>query len=424
MLRDCAWLLGLALCSSCVTRAPVESTAATLARAATALREGRLEQGVELIATARGRDPSSVTAARWSAVAADLLWRDADAIREQTAAIRAAVVAQESASVVAQLRGNLGDLLFQAGRWSESAPALLAGAEVADDQRRRSFAIIASALPFARKFAGPIVTEQPLLPGDAPEFVCGTRGRLRPFAIDTGTSMTTLAKTFADELGVRSVRPAGTALDGAGRELPIGVGMLPQFRIGEVGIGSVPVLIVDDAALRLRDLHGGPERVPRGVLGLDLLAACRLTVDPERGSVVLELPRSLPEGQSVQCVRSDGRCLAPVFVEGTRLWFVLDTGASHSSLTDAGVSQLPGGQSRAVPSFRRVRTVGGTLVAVREVRDLVVRCSEARFLDVTLPVVARSQGGLFPVHGVLGVDLLSRCRVTLDSGRARLTALP
>jgi len=122
----------------------------------------------------------------------------------------------------------------------------------------------------------------------------------------------------------------------------------------------------------------------------------------------------------VQCVRADGRCLCPVTIDGVRLWFVLDTGASHSSLTAAGVLALPGGDARAVPSFRRVRTVGGSHVAVREVRDLVLRASEARFSGVTLPVVPRGAGALFPVHGVLGVDLLSRCRVALDRGRARL----
>jgi hypothetical protein len=186
----------------------------------------------------------------------------------------------------------------------------------------------------------------------------------------------------------------------------------------------VPVLVVDDEALQLRDLHGGPDRVPRGVLGLDLLAACRLTLDPERRSVVLELPRGLPEGSSVQCVRVDGRCLVPVSVEGVRLWFVLDTGATHSSLTELGARRLPGGTSRATPTFRRVRTVGGGLVSVREVRDLVLRCSETRFVDVSLPIVERRPAALFPLHGVLGMDLLGRCRVTLDRGRVRLIALP
>jgi hypothetical protein len=40
-----------------------------------------------------------------------------------------------------------------------------------------------------------------------------------------------------------------------------------------------------------------------------------------------------------------------------------------------------------------------------------------------LPVVARRTSGLFPVHGVLGVDLLGRCRVILDRGRTRLVGL-
>ena len=135
------------------------------------------------------------------------------------------------------------------------------------------------------------------------------------------------------------------------------------------------------------------------------------------------MPRGLSSNDSVQCVRAEGRCLVPVVIEGKRLWFVLDTGASHSSLTTLGLEAMRGGESRAVPSFRRVRTLGGGLVAVREVTGLVVRCSDARFVRVTLPVVDRGRSSLFPVHGVLGVDLLSRCRVTLDRGRARLTAV-
>jgi hypothetical protein len=300
---------------------------------------------------------------------------------------------------------------------------LLAGAIGEVGPRRRAFAIIASALPFVRRFSGPLLTEQSLLSGQTPEFICGTSGLLRPFAIDTGTSMTTVAASFAEELGVRSKQDAGTAVDGAGRDLKISVGILPSFRIGNVDIGAVPILIVDDRALHMRDLHGGPVHVPRGVLGLDLIAATRLTLDPDRESVVLELPQGLPVSGSVQCLRVEGRCLVPVLIEGKRFWFVLDTGASHSSLTTMGLERMPDGESRAVASFRRVRTVGGGVVAVREVRDLVLRCSDARFLRVTLPVINRGTSDLFPVHGVLGIDLLSRCRVTLDRGRARLTAL-
>jgi hypothetical protein len=182
----------------------------------------------------------------------------------------------------------------------------------------------------------------------------------------------------------------------------------------------VPTLVVDDERLAMRDLHGGPERPPIGVLGLDLLGLFRMTLDPVRKSLVLEMPRGLANASSVQCVRSEGRCLVPVMIEGERLWFVLDTGASHSSLTPQGLAKLPRGESRAVPGYRRVRTAGGGGVSVREVRNLELTVSQARFVGVSLPVVARAGRGAFPVHGVLGIDLMRQCRVTLDGGRARM----
>ncbi|MBL9079755.1 MAG: aspartyl protease family protein [Planctomycetes bacterium] len=411
------------LLAACALRRPEPAPAAQLELAATALQRGRVEEAQELVAALRRRQPTYTAAAEWSSVLAEMLWNDDEAVREQMAAIRNARTAGFEAVEVQALRGRLGDLLFQVGRWGECSSPLLAGALGADAERRRAFATIAYGLPFVRKPVGPLLTEQRLLAGDMPEFLCGAGDRVRPFAIDTGTSMTTVSRSFAAELGIRDPQPAGSALDAAGRSLAIEVGALPRFAIGDVELGAVPVLVVDDEALRLRDLFGGPERVPRGVLGLDLLAAFRFTIDPERGSVQLELPRGLPVGESVQCLRAEGRCLVPVHVEGVRMWFVLDTGASHSSLSGLGLDALPGGPGRAVPSFRRVRTVGGALVAVREVRDLVVRCSDVRFQGVTLPVVARGESPQFPVHGVLGIDLLARCRVTLDRGRARIQAV-
>lgn len=421
--RSLLWLAcavpAFAACRTRTREVPLEQQ---LQAIALALREGRLEAAGELLAAARSRHGGHHAVAAWSSILAELLWRDDDAVREMQVAVRAASTAGASAEEVAELRGRLGDLLFQAGRWGEAASAFAAIAAPASPQRS-AFAAVAGTLPNVRQPQGPLLTEQPLLPGDAPEFVCGVGDRRRPFAIDTGTSMTTLGRSFAAELAVADRVDAGEALDSGGRRLPIEVGVLPRFQIGDVDMGATPVLIVDDAALRLRDLFGGAERVPRGVLGLDLLAAMRLSIDPERASVTLELPRGLPEDQSVQCVRVDGRCLAPVTLEGVRTWFVLDTGASHSSLSEAGLARLPDGEQRAVPTYRRVRTVGGGTVAVREVRGLVLRCSEARFQAVTLPVVPRGHGGTFPVHGVLGIDLLGRCRLTLDRGRARLVAL-
>ena len=119
--------LALPAAESCGHRPALVSTESQLALAATALREGQLEAASEIIVEARRRDPWHIAAARSSALMADLLWRDEDAIREQSAAIRLARRANDP-DVVTELRGQLGEQLFQAGRWGESSSPLLAGA--------------------------------------------------------------------------------------------------------------------------------------------------------------------------------------------------------------------------------------------------------------------------------------------------------
>jgi hypothetical protein len=416
------WLAAaVAVCAACATERPPRAIEDELALAARALRDGRIEEAVERVAAVRKRDPRHVEAALWQTAVAMATWRDNEAIAAQQAAIHAAQDQDVAPEALAELEGRLGELLFQVGRWGDSVPELQAGAVGVSCDRRAAMAVVAEQLPFTRAVAGPVASEQPLLAGGMPEFLCGVGDKQRSFAIDTGTSMTTISSSFADELAVRQRRPAGTVFDGAGRPLAVDIGVLDRFAAGAIDLGAVPVLIADDAALRLRDIQGGDDRVRHGILGLDLLSTFRLTLDPERASVVLELPRGLPEGQSVACVRAEGACLVPVAVDDVSLWFVLDTGASDSSLTEAGLDRLHGGASRASPAYRLVRTVcGEPIVSVRDVRDLSLRCSEVRFSGVRLPVVARRPSAQFPVHGVLGVDLLGRCRLTFDGGRARL----
>jgi hypothetical protein len=45
------------------------------------------------------------------------------------------------------------------------------------------------------------------------------------------------------------------------------------------------------------------------------------------------------------------------------------------------------------------------------------------FRGADLAVIDRGPVGLFPVHGVLGSDLMMRCRTTLDRGRIRIEPL-
>lgn len=420
--RGLLFALAAGLLAACVAPPPAEPTAAESALAiADALQHGHLDEAEVLLQRGRQRHPGDGALLAWGLVVAGLTWQDGLAVAEAAHLLRSQ---DRGGLALAECRGLLGEALFAAGRFGEAAATLRDGAVGPAAERRAAYAVIARRLPEQRHLSGPLATERPLPAASGlPEFECSVGDVRRPFVIDTGSSMTTVTASLAAELGVRGAMAAGHAADGTGRTMPVSVGVLEPFAVGDVELGATPVLIVDDQRFVLRDQYGGPERPVHGVLGLDLLALFRITLDARRGSVVLELPRGLSTVESERCVRADGRCLLPVAIDGVKLWFVLDTGASHSSLTEAGLALLPGGDERATPTFRRVRTVGGTTLAVREVRDLVLRASAARFRGVDLPVVPRAPGTVFPVHGVLGNDLLLACRVTLDGGRVRLQAV-
>lgn len=411
----------LLLVAGCRVRPPAPDVQEQIDAILAALAVGDIEGATTMAEAARGRHPRHGGVAITTAAIHDLLWREDLAI----AAWREALASQDRGGMSpGRLQGRLGEQLFLAGRFGEALAPLLAGSAEELGRRRLALVTVARELPFRRRVSGPLMTEQALLEGALPEFLCSAGAVERPFVVDTGSSTTAVAASVADLAQARARADLGGVPDGKGQTIPAAMGVIDAFAVGDVQLGAIPVLIVPDENLAMRDFFGGPDRPPEGVLGLDVLALFRMTLDAPRRRLVLERPRGLATGDSVQCVRSDGRCLVPLAIEGRRLWFVLDTGASHSSITKEGLMLLPGGESRAQPGFRRVRSAGGSSLSVREVRSLVLRVSQTRFSGVDLPVVPRVGSGLFPVHGVLGADLIAQCRLTFDQGRIRMEAEP
>ncbi len=156
------------------------------------------------------------------------------------------------------------------------------------------------------------------------------------------------------------------------------------------------------------------------ILGIDILSRFRVVLDYSSELVRLDSPGKLAELDSERCLLHEGCLVFPVRVDAVDMWFILDTAASHSSLTRAGLALLPGGDRRVVPDHRYTKSLAGRGLISRQVGNMVLQSSGVRFSGVVMPVVERTTSAAFPVHGVFGVDLLRHCRLTMDSGRIRL----
>ncbi|MCC6672253.1 MAG: retropepsin-like domain-containing protein [Planctomycetes bacterium] len=411
--------LALLAAGACQSARPRPTQAHEFLTGATqALAQGDVRRADEVLTRGRVRHPEDGALLLWSALVADMRGRGAEAAEHLRVASRATLPEGLDA---AEVRGRLGELLFRYGHYTESLPHLLAGAVGPEAERRRALRALALRLPDLRREPEDLAAELPLVPGPLPQLLCRSGDKERPFLLDTGATYTTVTRSAAAELGVTPVVAAGEVRDGSGRLFPVQMGLLPAFSLGQVELGAQPVLVVEDERLGLRDLAGGPAVATAGVVGLDVLGRFRITLDPERRSLAFALERGSMPRDAVEVVRAHGCLLVPVRIEGRTLWFVLDSGANLSSLTAEGLRILPGGESRAGAAFLRVRTPGGTGVAVRAVHGVTLQVGATRFAVVDLPVVEREFPSGFPVHGVLGADLLMTVRVTLGGGRLVLS---
>ena len=346
-----------------------------------ALERGNVDLARSSRARALRRQGSSGTVLWWSATLSQMLSQNNRSLAELQGLLHSA---DRAGLTEAECRGRIGDLLFRMGNYGESISYLESGAVGPEKERRAAFAAMAQDLPYIRSQVGALATELPLVEGSLPELICSIGDKSRAFALDSGTSMTTLSRSLAEELQVSPILPVGTATHDNGQTYPVSAGVLRRFALGAVQLGSIPVLVIEDHRLTMRDLFGGADRTLAGVVGMDLLSVFRMTLDLERRSVVLEVPRGLAEDDSVRGIWHGGTLVVPVTIEGRHLWFILDTGASHSSLTRKGLEALPDGARRATPTYRRVRSAGGSLISVREITNLVVRAAGARSREAHL----------------------------------------
>lgn len=119
-----------------------------------------------------------------------------------------------------------------------------------------------------------------------------------------------------------------------------------------------------------------------------------------------------------------GLIAVEITIDGIPLRFIVDTGASHTILTRTAAGRLGLEAGSASPQAARGApgTVAATPVPVRS-----FRWGQIELVDLTMMVVDMDNVcGLVgtDIAGVIGHDILSRFRITIDYGIEQLILVP
>lgn len=237
-------------------------------------------------------------------------------------------------------------------------------------------------------------------------------GRKYAMLLDTGAGITVIDKSAAQSLGLAP--GANMNLLGAAGEGQASVTRLASLRIGGVELRDLQVAVTDLGLIRVL---GGQSF--GGIIGFNVLARFRMTVDYHRRTLVLERPGgALPPGHVVPAQFPGATPLLEMEVEDIgKVPMLLDTGASMTIIPVQASQQW---QPHRAASLGLTLGVGGAGSVPRAARARTVQLAGETIEDMMLMFVPPSAAGA-PVQilsdagfGLLGNNLLRHFRLTID----------
>lgn len=220
-----------------------------------------------------------------------------------------------------------------------------------------------------------------------------------PFLLDTGASGSTISAGLASRVGANVVAKT-TIVSAAGQKAALVV-RLDRLIIGDETADGVLATLASKDALALPDLLVKGRRI-EGVIGQDVLAALRYTIDyRERTIVWHHSDETLPSCAAVFDLEPRDQRFVAVVPQGRRvLRLVPDSGAEALVLFERG--NRPRGDVRFLPGpGRQISGPAGSRIARMAVMA-ALQVGSTRFTDVPAVVVAAEPGaavdGLLPLH--------------------------
>jgi predicted aspartyl protease len=232
-----------------------------------------------------------------------------------------------------------------------------------------------------------------------------------PFALDTGSSHSAVASGLASRVG--AVPVARAAVSTPAGECDCLVVRLAGLSAGSLAVGEVLATALPDAQI---DEKG---RIA-GVLGQDVLAARRYTIDYERRTVTWD-DGAPAAGVALSLQRTTyGTFLVDLPQQGGRVRFVPDSGAEILVVFQRGAA-LPAVPVRYDAGAAGVVTLASAVTArtgrVADLRLGSIRWRNRQVVVLPLDGAPDAHGdGLLPLHAF--------ARVTVDGPGATMTVVP
>jgi predicted aspartyl protease len=244
---------------------------------------------------------------------------------------------------------------------------------------------------------GPVrlqTTPNPIGSRDAELMVNGVQG---PWLLDTGANQSVVSRSFARRLGVAALPGlARTASGLTGIENALQAAVLPIMQIGGATLRNVVVIILDDTSLKIGS--GRKAYQIDAILGYPVFQALGAITFSHDG----EFRAGDAAERGVTGARMYMRGLAPVIeceVEGHRLPFTFDTGASGTNLSVRYYEQFRG-EAKSW-TRRTVQTAGAGGSVKREAYR-----QRRVILNVGDTIVMLKDVAIFPFKMNAGIDEL------------------
>jgi predicted aspartyl protease len=233
--------------------------------------------------------------------------------------------------------------------------------------------------------------------------------------LDTGSTGLFVVQRAVKKGGLSLLSEMTVFAGGGNGRTPSMKGLLARLAIGGLEFSDALVTTTKD--------EFDPQGRIHGVLGLDVFAGYRVTIDLAKARLILTPPADDATGAPYWNV--GGQILVNAgATAGPDGLFLLDTGATRSMLARSFAEQVPGAQLERPAS---VRSYGGTVPGAYSVRGVTLR-----FLGIssregsmhTSNLTVQSRLGGVEVSGFLGMDLLDGTSIVVDTGARRIAVAP